>query len=119
MKITLITQRELDVLLGIQSKYPALTYQNKDFDYLDMSKLSDQEKKAFHVAERIIKKSILGFRKFNNFKIMTHSKTKNVHIGIRFQYNWSADTPGSLPFTGVGYMTVRELFDGFNDEEKF
>ena len=65
MTITLITQEEYDTLLSIQKEFPALTFQNNGYEYLNMSKLTEIELEKFKEAESILKKSIKGFSKFN------------------------------------------------------
>ena len=69
MTITLITQEEYDKLLSIQKEFPALTFQNNGYEYLNMSKLTEIELEKFKEAESILKKSIKGFSKFNHFKL--------------------------------------------------
>ena len=112
MTITLISKEQLDRLLEIQKTYPNLTYDNKGYDNLNLSLLTPEELKHFKEAEEIIKTSIKGFREFNHFK---PSKSKPELPMIRFQYNWTADHPGELPFTGVGYLFVHELHYGFDN----
>jgi len=118
MTITLITQEEYDTLLSIQKEFPALTFQNKGYEYLKMSELTEIELEKFKEAEAILEKCILGFNKFNHFR----GENKNGNIEVRFQYNWTADDDYSknpLPFTGVGYLEVEELFRGFRENWKF
>jgi hypothetical protein len=118
MTITPITQEEYDTLLSIQKEFPALTFQNKGYEYLKMSELTEIELEKFKEAEAILEKCILGFGKFNHFR----GENKNGNIEVRFQYNWTADDDYSknpLPFTGVGYLEVEELFRGFRENWKF
>lgn len=116
MTITLITQEEYDKLISIQKEFPALTFQNNGYEYLNMSNLTEIELEKFKEAEDILKKAILGFSKFNHFK---YSK-KNGELQVRFQYNWTADEERrSTSFTGVGYLEVEELFKGFKENWKF
>lgn len=117
MTITIITQEEYDKLLSIQKEFPALTFQNNGYEYLNMSKLTEIELEKFKEAESILKKSIKGFSKFNHFKL-----SKDGVPYLRFQYNWNADYDGTghVPyFTGVGYLLVEELFKGFKENWKF
>ncbi len=114
MTITLISKEQLDRLLEIQKTYPNLTYNNKGYDYLNFSRLTPEELQHFKEAEEIIKTSIKGFSKFNHFK---PSKTKPELPMIRFQYNYTADEPNGLPFTGVGYLFVHELYHGFDNQK--
>ena len=122
MTITLITQEEYDKLLSIQKEFPALTFQNNGYEYLNMSKLTEIELEKFKEAESILKNSIKGFSKFNHFRIDKLKETKQEVLVVRFQYNWTADDDYSknpLPFTGVGYLEVEELFKGFRENWKF
>ena len=117
MTITLITQEEYDKLLSIQKEFPALTFQNNGYEYLNMSKLTEIELEKFKEAESILKKSIKGFSKFNHFKL-----SKDGAPCLRFQYDWNADYDGTghaPPFAGVGYLLVEELFKGFRENWKF
>jgi len=114
MTIKLISKEQLDRLLEIQKAYPNLTYNNRGYDSLNLSRLTPEELKNFKEAEEIISTSIKGFSEFNHFK---PSKTKPELPMIRFQYNYSADIPGSLPFKGVGYLFVHELHYGFDNQE--
>ena len=122
MTITLITQEEYDKLLSIQKEFPALTFQNNGYEYLNMSKLTEIELEKFKEAENILRKCILGFIKFNHFKICKEKNSDLTAIVVRFQYNWTADDDYSknpLPFIGVGYLEVEELFKGFRENWKF
>lgn len=108
MTITLITPEEHKQLQDIYQDYPALRLQNKGYQTIIKSTLIEENLKAWDTVEGILKKSILGFREFNNFKT-----NKAGEVQVRFQYNWSADDPGTIPFTGVGYLLLEELLNGF------
>jgi len=111
MTIELISQIEFDTLLKIYETHPILTFQNVGYQYIDKSKFTESDKEAFNDVEKILRASILGFNEFNNFKL-----TKNGEIGLRVQYDYSADDEGnSRPFTGVGYIKLNELKNGFNN----
>ena len=113
MTINLISERQYNILLGIQAKYPKLTFQNTGYEYVDKSKFSEKDHKAFRIVENILKKNIWGFGKFNNFRI-----TKSKEIDMRFQYNWTKDDPTSgIPYEGVGYVLVEELHKGFRKQQ--
>jgi hypothetical protein len=107
MRIELITQEEHKFLLDTQKNFPNLTYQNTGYDYPDKSLWTEEDKQAFDKVVEILRRSVLGFSSFNHFKI-----SKSGRIKIRLQYDWSAHD-GGLPFTGVGYILVDELFKGF------
>jgi hypothetical protein len=110
MTINLISKVEYNELLEIQKNYPALTYQNKGYDYPDKSKWTLEETEAFKKASNILKKCILGFSEFNHFRLSWKGD-----VEIRFQYDWSADQEG-ITFIGVGYLSVEELFKGFKKQ---
>ena len=108
MRIELTTPEENQILLDIQKNHPILTYQNKGYDTIDTSKMTDEDKEAFKKVQDILLMKIKGFSSFQNFRI-----NKKNEIELRFQYNYSYDGSG-IPFTGVGYLTVRELHKGFD-----
>lgn len=110
MTITLLTPEEYLELLSIQEKHPILTYQNKGYDGIDMSKLSEEDLKAFDQVNAILKKSIKSFVKFQNFKVSKHKITKVEELVARFQYMYDSH------FQGVGYISLRELLNGFDIE---
>lgn len=106
MTINLITQREYDLLKSVQIKFPNLTFQNNGYEYIDKSKFSEKDKKAFRIVSNILSKSIVRFSRFDNFKL-----SKDGEIRIRFQYGWDER------FTGVGYLDLLTLFEGFKETE--
>ena len=109
MTIKLIDEATYNRLLEIQRDYPILTYQNKGYDTIDRTKLNEAENAADKEVTEILNKSIIGFRKFSNFKL-----DKNGQICLRVQYDYNADTNG-IPFTGVGYLKLIELHKGFEE----
>ena len=113
MTITLITQEQYDRLLQIQKDYPILTFQNKGYEYIRKSDLTEDDLKAIDEISDILRNHIKGFSKFNNFK----TNNKENKLVIRIQYNWAADDPNSnqMPFIGVGYLELEELFKGFKE----
>jgi hypothetical protein len=110
MKINLITKEEFDVLMDIFTNYPNLSLQNKGYETINKSNLSVDELSKIDVVTNILKKSIFGFSRFQNFRV----KPTTNQPQIRLQYNWSYD--GGLPFTGVGYILIEELLNGFNEK---
>lgn len=109
MTIKLISEQEYDFLVDCQKKYPNLTYENKGWDVPNKNKWENEEMENFKKCEDIIKKSIVGFVEFNHFKT-----SKKGEILIRFQYDWTADEPNrNMSFTGVGYLSLEELYKGF------
>lgn len=116
MTIELLTQEEYNMLISIQKEHPNLTFQNQGYQYVDKSKFTEADKIAFDKVTNLLRKNIKGFIEFNNFKIGTDKISKAKEVCLRFQYNWGADTAG-VHFTGVGYLTLREFLNGF-DENK-
>jgi hypothetical protein len=108
MKINLITPEQHAELLQIQKEFPILTLQNKGYQYIDKSKLTDQDKEKIKEIETILKASISGFSSFTNFR-----HDNNGELQIRFQYNYDYGTKGY--FIGVGYILVDELLNGFKN----
>ena len=113
MRINLITKKTLDRILEIQKLYPNLTFNPQGYTYIDMSKLNQEELDAHQEVTDILKETIRGFKKFNNFQFNKRSNTDRVVI--RIQLNYGADNPGSIPFTGVNYFYADELHYGFDD----
>lgn len=113
MTLTLISEQEHLMLANIQAQYPKLTYQNKGYDSLVKTTLSEEELAKFKEVENLLSKSITGFSMSNHFTISKSGKVK-----VRFQYDYTADEPTfKVPFTGVGYLEIDELLHGFKVEE--
>lgn len=118
MTIELLTQQEYDTLVEIQKNHPKLTFQNKGFEYIDKSTLSDKDVAADTKVANMLKQHIKGFVQFNNFRIGTDRISQKEHLCVRFQYGWNADAEiRTTAFTGVGYLTFDELLNGFDEEE--
>lgn len=107
MTIRLISDQQYNELLEIQKKHPILTYQNKGYDTFDKSKMTEEDREAFKKVSEVLSKHIDRFEKFQNFKIR-----KNGEIVLRFQYGWDER------FTGVGYLELKELHKGFNNQQE-
>lgn len=103
MTIELLSTEEYRDLLNLQEKYPKLTFQNKGYEYIDRDRFSEEDKEADETVKEILSKHIEGFVQFNNFLL-----NKKGELCVRFQYHYSP------AFTGVGYITCRELFYGFD-----
>lgn len=108
MRIELLTTDQYNTILSIYEKYPELSLQNKGYEGIDKSKLSNEAKEDFNSIEEILKDAIAGFVRFQNFKL-----NKEGEIQLRFQYNYGYD--GSMYFIGVGYILLDELLNGFKD----
>jgi hypothetical protein len=114
MTITLITPEEYNNLLTIHQRYPALTFQNIGYQYIDKSKLTEEESTKFKEVNDFLATKIKGFSEFNNFKL-----TKTGEVVLRFQYNWTADEEKpSISYIGVGYLLLDELLSGFRPENR-
>lgn len=113
MKIQLITPEEHSRLLEIYESNPTLTLQNKGYEYIGKNKLSDDDNAKIKEIEIILKKAIVGFSSFTNFRL-----SRSGEIQIRLQYDYGAEDNGPMPhhFTGVGYLLVDELLNGFNEK---
>ena len=117
MIINLITEEEYNTLLDIQKNHPVLTFQNKGYDYIDKSKLTNDDKNALEIINTILSKAIVGFSEFSNYRYSISNE-----IEIRFDYDWSLTWNNDrdktiirdgIPFTGVGYLYLDELLNGF------
>jgi len=106
MTINLITQYEYDLLKSIQKDYPILTFQNNGYEYINKNMFSEMDKIAFDNIHNILAKAIVGFVRFDNFKL-----SKKGEIRIRFQYYWDER------FAGVGYLDLITLLNGFEENE--
>ena len=93
--------------MEIQKEHPLLTFQNDGYTYPDKTKWSDEDNVMFKEAQEIISKHIKGFSSLTHFRM-----SKKGELQIRFQYNYGYD--GGHYFTGVGYITLRELMNGFD-----
>lgn len=109
MKIELLTPEQHTTILSAYENYPELTLQNKGYEYINRNTLSNGAKEHLKQVETILKDTICGFSSFSNFKL-----DKNDNIQLRIQYNYNYGT-NDLPFTGVGYVLLSELLNGFNE----
>lgn len=108
MTIYLISQETYEELLQIQKQYPVFTYNFQGYGGLDRSKFSEEEKTADASINEILKTHIKDFREFQNF-----CTSKSGELCLRFQYRW---TP-NVSFTGVGYLKLTELLNGFENKD--
>ena len=112
MTIKLIDEPTYDRLIAIYTMHPNLTYQNKGYDYPNKGKWSPEDLAAHKEVGNILEEHIIGFREFNHFN---HAKDGTPRI--RLQYDWTADDNSNpIPFTGVGYIEIDELFTGFKNK---
>lgn len=106
MEIKLIDDAIYNELLEIQKNYPILTFQNEGYEYIKKSLFNDEEKEKYNRINEILKNHIEDFVIFNNFLF----PKKSDRVIVRFQYKWSEI------FTGVGYLFLDELLNGFDNE---
>lgn len=111
MTITKITPEEHKFLMDSYENYPRLCFQNQGYEYINKNTLDEKDIIRIKEIETILRKSILGFKEFSNFK-----KDKQGDPTIRLQYNWCSDKI-SGSFIGVGYIKIDELINGFNEDE--
>lgn len=115
MILTTMEQAEYDLLIDIQKRYPKLTYQHEPYQEWVPQHFTEEDKKALIEVKNMLKKAITGIRNFTNFYF-----DKKGELNLRFYYDWSwtliNDIPvqQGLPFTGVGYLKVIELLNGFD-----
>lgn len=112
MTINLITKDQYNELLRIQKEFPNLSFQNVGYTYPNKNEWSEEDLNAHKIVSEVLSKSIVGFREFNHFKL----DSKNT-LQIRFQYNYNAEEEDKISFTGVGYLVLDELLNGFNTQE--
>ena len=110
--LQLLSQEDYDVIREFQKTNPVLTYNAKGFDTIPNKLLQDSDRSAISVIIRILKKTIGGFREFQNFRL-----TKDGILQLRCRYNWTYGTD-DLPFIGVGYFALEDLKTG-NFENSF
>lgn len=110
MTIKLMEKELYNKIVDFQKKHPILTFQNEGYQYVDKTKFTEEDNKAFKEVQTIIGNHITGFISFDNFKI-----SKNNEVKIRFHYNYGADDPTGHSFNGVGYILLEELLNGFKD----
>ena len=122
MILTTIEQNEYDTLVAIQKNFPNLTFQHEPYQEWIPAHFTEEDKYALNEVKSIIKKAITGFRNFTNFYF-----NKKGELRIRFYYDWSYSwnndvdkiiVTDGIPFTGVGYLGVIELLNGFDENNK-
>lgn len=96
-------------LVEFQKKYPELTFQNKGYQYLK-KEIQEKYKEQIDEISKILKETIPGFSKFNNFKM-----NKDGSFSIRCQYEYDYGNPNSIHFIGVGYFNINDFKDDSND----
>jgi hypothetical protein len=106
MKIKLLTPKLHEELQKIQADYPALTFQNKGYQYLSPEVLDAHKDQIDRITE-ILREHVTGFSEFYNFR-----HDKEGAVVLRFNYNWGA-AEGTMYYQGVGYLKLDHLLNGF------
>lgn len=112
MTIKLISKEDYNIIVKIQKQFEFLTFEQIGYGYPRRPE-TEEEKQALDTVNNILKDSIVGFSKFNNFNVRPEG------IRLRFQYHWDADnedTDNKNPFIGVGYLWLEELLNGFSEK---
>lgn len=104
-----MTQEVYDELCSIQKNVPSLTHNFEGYACFDRSKFTPEEAAADARINEILKEHIKRFQHFQNFKV-----SKGGYVVLRFQYQWV----DYIPFTGVGYLKLSELLNGFENQEE-
>lgn len=115
MTIKLITKEEHRFLLDAYLNHPGLTLQNKGYENINDVDLTETDKDTRKEISALLSKSIVGFSRFQNFKL-----DHKGNIKIRLQYNYDADHDGpgnKIYFIGVGYVLVDNLLNGFEEKQ--
>ncbi len=107
MTIELITQDEYNTILSVYTNFKMLSLQTRSYEGIKKDSLTTEELNKFLEVETLLRKSIKGFRRFQNFTLSNKGEVR-----LRFQYNYSHGTKDQ-PFTGVGYILLTELLNGF------
>jgi hypothetical protein len=101
MKIHFISPELHAELTTLCTEHPELCFQNVGYQYLGREVLGAKAEQLARI-EAILKEHVIGFHQFFNFR-----RGKDGEIVLRFDYNWGAS------FTGVGYLLLDHLRDGF------
>lgn len=118
MILTILEEEDYNKLLDIQKQYPNLTFKHEPYQEWIPAHFTEEDKNALNEVKLIMKKAITGFSKFTNFYY-----SKNGDLRVRFYYDWSFTLINGITvregvsFTGVGYLELQELLNGFNENK--
>lgn len=121
MILTTLELEDYNKLVEIQKEFPHLTFNHEPYQEWIPAHFTDSDKKALEQVKELVKKAIYGFKNFTNFFY-----NKKGVLCVRFYYDWSftwnndeekIPIRNSLPFTGVGYLELQELLNGFNENK--
>jgi hypothetical protein len=93
-------------LIRIKENNPQLIFDNNGYEYLS-PKVREENKEAIEEVSNLLKESLNGFSRFDNFK-----PRKDGSFSVRCQYNYNHGEKG-LPFYGVGYFGINEFENEF------
>ena len=119
MILTTLEEEDYNKLLDIQKQYPNLTFTHEPYQEWIPAHFTEEDKNALNEVKLIMKKAITGISKFTNFYY-----SKSGILRVRFYYDWSytwnndvdkIPIRDGLPFTGVGYLELQELLNGFKN----
>ena len=119
MILTTLEKEDYNKLLDIQKQYPNLTFKHEPYQEWIPAHFTEEDKNALNEVKLIMKKAIIGFSKFTNFYF-----SKSGVLRVRFYYDWSYTWNNDIDkipirdgvsFTGVGYLELSELKNGFNE----
>ena len=110
MRIELCTPEIHAELVALFDDHPELCFQNNGYEYLSPDVRADKAEQIARI-EEILKAHVAGFFRFFNFKM-----SEDKGIVMRFDYDWGATS--GMHFTGVGYLGVDELLNGFEKKEE-
>ena len=94
----------------IRQEYPELTFNNNGYEYLS-SKIKEKHKKQIEEISEILKDTIPGFERFDNFRVKNDGA-----FSVRIQCNYNHGTD-YLSFIGVDYIDL-ENFKNLNDDKR-
>jgi hypothetical protein len=77
------------------------------YSFIKKDSLNEEELKDFDFITNLLKEIIIGFGSFKAFTGKGY---------IRLEYNWNYDNKGQNPFYGVGYINIKELKEGFDND---
>ena len=109
MTIETISQEESNRVVELKEQFPLLVYEARGYDTPNKSEWTEENHNAFKEIENLLREHIVGFSSFQNLTV----GGKTDELRFRFQYNYGAEDD-THSFTGVGYISLRELTNGFD-----
>lgn len=118
MILTTLEEEDYNKLVEIQKEFPHLTFVHEPYQEWIPKHFTDKDREALQKVKDLLKKAIYGFSNFTNF----YYNKKGV-LCVRFYYDWSFEWNNDVDkipirvgvsFTGVGYLKLSELLNGFD-----